>query len=161
MAIQLNVGCKTLIKTGTGASNALEELGYTVDGVSIDHRMYREDIHSDQHGGTSGPPSDVMVHGEVHIITLDMVYWDPAVASKMQYVKGTTAGEVGSPCTLMFGDDKYYRVLLTGTGFTRNYLRVLPTSNNLSRIGTHASLLRLTLEAYPDDDDVLWNTTTA
>ena len=170
MAIQPNVACKALVKIDTGTSNALENLGYSINGINIDEQAFREDIFSDQGGGNSGMPVDVMMHGERHIITLDMVYWDPAVGAKIQYVRGTTAGEAASPCTLMMGDSKFYRLLITGTGFTRNYLRAFAVSRSLGQIGTHPSILRLSFEAYPvtqidpssppTNNNVVWNTTT-
>ena len=162
MGIQLNAGCATLLKIGTGSSDALEELGYSIDGFNLEERVFKEDIHSDENGGTAGPPVDIMIHGQIDVITFDAVRIDPIVAAKVQFVKGTSAGVVPSSCVLLFGDSKSYRVLLIGTNFTRNYLRVVISQKNLGRIGAHASVFRYTLECHMDPTArVLWNTTTA
>lgn len=130
-----------------------------MEGVSVREQVFQEPIFSDANGGSAGPPVDILVHGEVHIITFQAVRFDPTVDAKMLYVRGTTAGAASGGCVLAFADSKFYRVLLTGTNFTRNYLRVLITDKELGRIGSHASVRQITLTCYKDGSGVLWNTT--
>lgn len=160
MAIQSNVACALLIKVDTGSANALESLGYTIDGANIQERTFNEPIHSDEQGGTAGPPVDIIHHGQIDVITLELTRYDPAVAAKLRLFRGVTAGSGPSaPCSQLFADSGSHRVLLLGSNYTRNYVRCVLTDSNISRIGSHASVLRLTFEAYPNGSAVLWNTT--
>lgn len=167
MAIQRNVACALLIKVDTGSSNALESLGYTVNGANIQERTYNEPVHSDELGGTSGPPVDIVHHGQVDIITLELTSYDPAVAAKLRLFRGIAEGlNPGFPCGLMFADSGSHRVLLKGENYTRNYLRCVLVDSNTAQIGSHASMLRLTFEAYAKPIGTspvvwtMWNDTT-
>ena len=51
MAITIQVDGPALIRTGTGAADALESLGFTVNGVTITQQIYRADVYSDENGG--------------------------------------------------------------------------------------------------------------
>lgn len=161
MALQQNVACTVTVKADTGSSNALETWCESMEGISIREQVFQEPIFSDSNGGSQGPPIDILVHGEVHIITFQSVRFDPAVDAKMQYVKSVASGTASGGCVLAFSDSKFYRVLLTGTNFTRNYLRVMVTDKELGRIGSHASVRQITLTCYKDASGVLWNTTTS
>lgn len=161
MSLQQNVACTVTVKLDTGSSNALETWCESIDGISIREQLFKEPIHSDSNGGTAGPPVDVLLHGEVHTITFQSVRFDPAVDAKLQYAYGATAGNATANCVLAFADSKTYRVLLTGTNFTRNYLRVMVEDKELGRIGSHASVRQITLTCYANASGVLWNTTTS
>ena len=162
MAISRNVACKVLVKADTGSSNALESLGYSIGGVNIEERPFNEPIHSDENGGPQGPPVDIIHHGEMHVITFDMVSYDAAVAAKLKAFRGTTDGSAAAtPCGLLFADSGTHRILLLGSSFTRNYLRCVVSASNLGQVGSHASVFRVTIEAYMNASNVLWNTTTS
>lgn len=161
MAIQTNIACPVVIKIDTGTANALEQLGYSVNGCDITEQKYEEPIFSDENGGPQGPPVDIIHHGQVDVITFTSVRFDPAVAAKVQYVRGTTIGSAPDPCTLLFADGKTYRVLLLGDDtFQRNYLRVVVDAKRLTRIGAHATEWQVTLTCHKNADGVFFNSVT-
>lgn len=162
MAIQRNVACACLVKVDTGSANALESLGYSISGINIEVRPFNEPVHSDENGGPQGPPVDIIHHGEMHVLTFDAVSYDPAVEVKVVPFKGTTDGSsAATACGQLFADSGSYRVLFLGSSFTRNYLRCVISSKNLGQVGSHASVTRYTIEAYPNASKVLWNTITS
>ena len=159
MAIQVNVPCTVTVKVDTGSANALESWCESIEGISIREQTFKEPIHSDTNGGTAGPPVDLLVHGEVHVITFQSVRFDPVVDAKVRFVRSIADGTSTGGCVLAFADGAFYRVLLTGANFVRNYVRVMVEDKELGKIGSHASVRQITLTCYKNDSGVLWNST--
>ncbi|CAK9093030.1 Uncharacterized protein SCF082_LOCUS43762, partial [Durusdinium trenchii] len=130
------VGGVQTIKVDTGTSNALETLGKTANGIQIREQVFRENVPGDANGGDAGPPIDIQYHGEIHIVTLEFTYWDDSIMAKViPKLYGGTAGAVGTAGTLWAADSKTYRLLMDGSGFTRNYLRAIPTDYGINEGG--------------------------
>lgn len=161
MAAIVNVAGPVQIKTGTGSASALEALGYTINGARITSQPYFSDVPGDENGGNEGPPIDIQNFGQIDIIRLEMSKYDAAVWAKIvPFLKGGTAGAVGTVGTLVFSGSADFRVLLLGTNFTRNYLRCIPRQPQDINCGAKFSTLLLEWECHKDGSGVLWNTTT-
>lgn len=152
--------CQILVDTGT--SNALETLGYSEDQVTVEERVFRADVHSDEYGGPEGPPIDVQYLGEIHYITMSLVNFDIAVYKKVQpKVYGGTYGESVNPGSLMGADGLSFRLLLKplttpfGTPTAnepRNYLLAFPFTNVRWAMGTKATRVPMVWEAHATQD---------
>lgn len=161
MAATVNVAGAVLIKTGTGSADALESLGYTINGARITENAFMSDVPGDEKGGNEGPPIDIQYFGQTDIIRLEMSKYDAAVYAKLvPILKGGTAGSAGTAGTLLFSGTTYFRLLLTGANFTRNYLRAVLRNPKDINCGTKFSTLMLEFECHADGSGVLWNTTT-
>lgn len=110
----------------TGAANALEFLGYTIDGVEIEENAFIEGIPSDLSGGTSGPPTDYQWFGRQDRISFELGKFDPAVLAKVSQRNNPAASGTLNVGTLLGCSGQTYRVLLLGDNFTRNYLSCIP-----------------------------------
>jgi hypothetical protein len=162
MPMTINVAGPVLIRTGTGASAALEDLGYTIEGVEIQEQPKYLDVYGDQNGGSSGIPIDVQYMGEMHVLRFDLSKWDDAVMAKIAVrLRGGTAGEIGTVGTLWGAASKTYRVLLTATNFTRNYVSCLPLEPVGMNAGSKYSRKSFAMVCYPNSSNVIWNTTTS
>lgn len=160
MAEQFNVACTLTVKVDPGSG--LTTLGYTAEGANISARTFQEPIHTDEQGGQAGPAVDILDHGQIHIVTLEMIKYDPAVMAILEtFQKSGTSGSVGSPCTLLKADSKTFRLLLTGTNFTRNYLVAIPAGEiRTGPIGSKVTRTQITFECHKNGSGVLFNTTT-
>lgn len=159
-SISPNVCGAALIKTGTGSAGALESLGYTANGAEISENQYYGDIHGDQNGGDEGPPIDIQIFGETHLIRIDLTSYDETVADNIRKMGGT----LGTPLTsggLMFTGSLAVRLVILTTTYPRNYPRVVFRGAKEVNKGTKFSRLRLEATAYKDGNGVLWNTTTS
>lgn len=159
MAITVQVDGLAVIKVDTGTSNALESLGYTLDGSQITEQTFTHPVHSDEHGGDAGPPVDMQYMGEVHLIRLLLTKWDATVGNKIMPIYGGTAGTPGTPGTLMF--ENAYRLLIHTTNRPRNYPRVLFYEPRELNKGTKHSQWLVVATAYKDDNGVIYNSTTS
>lgn len=161
MAVQVNVAGACLIRSGTGSASALEDVGYSINGVEIQEDVFTGDVPGDQNGGDQGPPIDIQYFGEVHRLSIDLSKYDPAVVAKIQAkYKGGTAGAIGTPGSLIIGATTYYRILLTATNFTRNYLGAIPRQPMSVNAGTKFSVQRLLFDCYAISGTI-WNSTTS
>lgn len=161
MAVAIQVAGPVLIRTGTGSANALEDLGYSAEGVEIEENVRYLDVPGDQNGGSEGIPIDVQYLGQSDLIRFDLTKYDAAVMAKLTpRLKGGTAGSIGTVGTLWQASSSYFRVLLTATNFTRNYIGCLPLEPHSLNAGTKFSRQRLSFICYPISG-VLWNTTTS
>lgn len=162
MAEAVVVAGAVLVKTGTGSANALENLGYSINGIQIRERVYTLDVPGDQNGGDEGPPIDRQYLGEVDLITMELSKYDVAVFAKLTpKLLGGTAGQTATPGTLIFGASKYYRLLLTGAAFTRNYIGATLIGEPIEfNAGTKFSRLRIEWECHAISG-VKWNSTTS
>lgn len=161
MAAAVVVAGATLIRTGTGSANALEDLGYSVNGIRIFEDVYTGDVPGDQNGGDAGPPIDVQYFGQVDRVELEMSKYDAAVLAKLApRLLGGSAGVIGTAGTLFAGGSKYFRLLLTATNFTRNYLAAIPRGAIESNWGTKFSVIRVIFDCHAFNG-TLYNTTTS
>lgn len=161
MAAAVVVAGATLIRTGTGAANALEDLGYSINGVRIFEDVFTGDVPGDQNGGDAGPPIDVQYFGQVDRVEIEMSKFDAAVIAKIApRLLGGSAGTIGTAGTLIAAGSKYYRLLLTATNFTRNYLCAVPRAAIETNWGTKFTMLRLVFDCYAFGG-TLYNTTTS
>lgn len=148
MAEQFNVACTCLVKVDVGSG--LVNLGYTTDGVQISTQDFRTPIHTDELGGTAGPPVDVIDHGQIATVTLELAKYDSAVLDVLRtFRSGGSNGVVGSACVLMRGGAKTFRLLLTATNFTRNYpIAMVVGEVREGPIGSQATRANITFECH-------------
>jgi hypothetical protein len=162
MAVAYEMKGPVAIKVDTGATNALELLGYSEDGVMIDDQVFREDIKCDLRGGQAGPPDEVQYFGAIHLIQFTLVKFDAAVLAKvLAHVYGQTAGTVADPGTFL--SDNGFRLLLHSTSVPRNYLLAAPWRGMKIPAGTRATRIPMTWEAHAVDVSgtmTLYNATT-
>ncbi len=163
-AIQVPGACQILVDTGS--SHALEELGYSENGVFISEEMFMSDVPGDQNGGEEGPPIDVQYFGEIHRVRMELSKWDSAVAAKvLPVLYGGTEGVAGTPGTLIAAGTLYYRLLLKTTNLPRNYLRAfLRGQPKEINTGTKYSRLVLNWECHANGiggGGTIYNTTTS
>ena len=161
MALAVITTGAALIRTGTGASQILEDLGYTINGVTIIENVYMSDVPGDQNGGDEGPPIDIQYFGQVDRIRMEFSKFDQLVADKIRpRLEGGTAGTVGTAGTLITAGTKYFRLLIEPTSLPRNYLAAIPREPIEVNRGTKFSRLILEFECHAIGG-VLWDTTTA
>lgn len=157
MAKAIQVGGACLIRTGTASAAALEDFGYSINGVRIVEIPYYGDVPGDQNGGDEGPPIDVQVFGITHRITAELSYYDATAMADMslRVLDGTfVSGD------LMLAGTNYFRVLLTAANFTRNYLYCIVREPIELNVGTKFTRPTITWEAHYQGG-VIWNTTTS
>ena len=162
MAITVNVAGLATIKAGTGASGALESLGYTMDGARITSEGYTTNVPGDQNGGDEGPPVEIQYLGETARVRLEMTKWDTAVQAKLEArFKGGTAGTPPTAGSLMFAGGGYFRLLIHSPATPRNFIcaSLLKQPIEINK-GTKFSRLVLEFECYKDPTTgVLYNST--
>lgn len=155
MAIEVHVPGATLVKVGTGSGTppALEDVGYTVNGVDIDEQGYYIDVHGDEHGGDAGPPIDVQWVGQVHILRMVLSKFDKAIVDKIRPgLRGKVAGEVlaADIGSLILAGGFSYRVVLdaVATAYERDYLQCVFREPIVANYGTKHQICHLTAYAY-------------
>src|SRR3989442_12024508 len=109
MALTINVNgeAKLQVKLGT---NALTNLGVTVDGVEIELREYTEPVFTD----TNGPdvPFDEQQFLEDALIRAQLVFYDDTVLGTLRSRASGTDGLVGAAGTLWGAGAGYFRLLI-------------------------------------------------
>jgi hypothetical protein len=149
------------ISTGTGTSQALEELGYTRQGADIRDQAFFLDVPGDENGGDQGPPIDIQYLGEIAIIRLELTKWDETVAAKVRSrLASGTEGQPGTAGTFMFQDSKTIRVLVEPTTGPMNFPRAFLRREWEINKGTRYSTLVLEFEAHKDASGDVYNSTT-
>jgi hypothetical protein len=83
----LHVNGVAEIKVGTATAGALELLGHSLDGVTIDPQYIEDPVFSDAGGGPGGVPVTFIKQGQIDIISADIHVSDEAVLAKIR--KGT------------------------------------------------------------------------
>lgn len=157
MAIAVNAAGVGLVKVDTGASNALEDLGYNEDSIPIQENRKLHDVHSDQNGGPQGVPIEVQNLGEEHIVTLNLSNFDLAIWAKIQAgYYGETEGETGTIGGFMTSNG--FRLVIETTSNPRNYLNAFPITKTIP-LGTKASIYVVQFRCLPVNG-VLFNSTT-
>lgn len=161
MTAAVQVTGPALVRVGTGTDNALESLGHTGQGADVQSQGFFLDVPGDENGGDAGPPIEVQYMGEIARVRLEMTKWDSAVAAKVQSrLADGTAGTPGTAGTLMFGDGKTIRVLLSTTNGPMNFPRCFLRNPWEINRGTKYSRLVLEFEAHKDGSGVLFNAVT-
>lgn len=158
------------IKVDTGTSRALQSLGWTANGVTIERTRLTVDIPGDQNGGDDGVPIDIQDFGGFYRVKLELTKWDSTVASKVRVLgnpngttfSGVSLGQVVTPGTLIVSNSGYYRLLLLPTDATQavNFLCAIPKEDpEQLNLSSKFSRLMLSFVCYPLSG-VMWNTTT-
>jgi len=161
MAIAVVTTGPALVRVDTGASNALEDLGYSVDGVQIIERTFISDVYGDQNGGTDGPPIELQYMGQVDTVRMELSKFDDAVVDKIRpRLYGGTLGSSGTAGTLIAAGSLGFRLLIEPTTDPRNYLFAIPREPIEVNRGTKRSLLIMEWECHANASSVLWNATT-
>lgn len=85
-----------LVKINLRDTNGFVNLGYTTEGVQIEEEFFTNPIHSDQYGGTAGPPVDRQFMGKKAKISLSLVEYSLAVVKKMREGQASTNWATGA-----------------------------------------------------------------
>jgi hypothetical protein len=165
----------TPISVGTGSTNALQQLGFTVSGTQITAEKLMEDVPGDQGGGEGGIPIEIQYFGMLHRVHLELSKVDPAILTKLESAINTngtlstiTAGNSPVPGSLMLANSAYFRLLINPpnqSSLIRNYPIAIPREAHvLGPVGT--KWLRVVMDwiCYPDltqTPPLLWNSTTS
>lgn len=102
-------------------------LGYTIDGVQLEETFFTNPVHSDQYGGTAGPPVDRQFMGKSARLSLSMATYSLTVAKKLREGQASTNWATGVPGTLVnIGglvtcSNAAFQVLLIGAQDTAAY----------------------------------------
>jgi hypothetical protein len=159
MAREFYVNGEASVASGTGGGGALEEMGISVDGVSITINEYNDGIMID----TRGPhvPGEYQYFLNDADIKMELVYFDEAVVEK--WLSGTP----GIPNSYLEWDDAGQLLFLTGraarllirstpfgTGLTGqadcyNFPLAILTGAAETKLGTVRSTWTLTFKAMP------------
>ena len=168
MAKTIHVNGEALARTGTGTSNALEDLGVTVDGAEIELRDFTEPVFTD----TFGPdvPFDEQQFLEDALIRLQLVFYDDAVLGKVRSRASGTDGTIGNAGTLWGGGSKYFRLLIASPtdSLPFNFPTARVRNSASHKIGTRRTLWNIEFYAVPysgaagaTTGGVLYNRTTS
>lgn len=165
--IQIPGPCHILLNTG--ASSALQGLGYTENGAEVREELLAGDIPGDQNGGDQGPPIDIQKFGLIGHVHLEMSKWDAAVAAYVMAKSNpngsipTAAGVSPTPGGLIFSNTDYFRLLLfPSLSLPRNFLIAVPREAHTYNLGTRYARLIADFICYPPlGGGVYWNTTTS
>ncbi|MBC7076737.1 MAG: hypothetical protein H5T92_00260 [Synergistales bacterium] len=161
MPISVQVSGAVLVKVGPQecADTALEVLGYTANGVRIQEEDFYEEIHSDERGGDSGPPIDLVYHGKRVRVTMELVKWDAVVADKLAARISVTTPNPGyayDPGIVMIGGQKAFRLVLKcNVGSWDLPVAVLRGQLEINK-GSRHSRLMLTFECYPNSQGYIY-----
>lgn len=165
MTAAVQVKGAVAISVGTGASDALEALGYSMNGVTYIEEAFYDNVQGDENGGDSGPPIDIQVFGQIHRVRMELTKWDEAVADKIRARANdngsTTAGSFGATAgDLLFAGGAGFRLLLNSASNPRNYLFAIPRPPMEMNAGSKHSRLTIEWECHAVSG-VLWNSTTS
>lgn len=113
-----------LVKVNLRDGNGFVNLGYTTEGVQVEEEFFTNPIHSDQYGGTAGPPVDKQFMGKKAKIGLSLVEYSIAVVKKMREGQASTNWTSGDPGTLtnigglLSCGKRSFQILLVGAADT-------------------------------------------
>lgn len=142
--------------------STLRLLGVQQNETRIETQMFQHPVHSDEHGGPSGPPVEEQVLGKIMRCTFQLSKWDADVRTAIENhgVFGTTGAvaddEVGS---LLYRDNSF-RVLVKPSRnntalvagnddpFLYNFICCKLSSPIAAGQGTKHSILQFTMEAH-------------
>ncbi len=151
--------CEIWVDTGT--ARALEFLGWSLNGITIEEIAYQTPIHSDENGGDQGPPADYQMFGHRHRILMELSKFQDGVLAKLdqRFNPNASSGSVGVGMLLGCATASF-RLLLKAPNFVRNYLAtVILEPIEISPVGSQASRARISFTANVVPGGTLWNTT--
>ena len=94
-----------------GGSGALQELGFTQNGVFLTSQTFTENVPGDENGGDSGPPIEIQYMGEIYRVRLELTKWDATVAEHLKArFRGATSGTPPTAGGLVFAGNGYFRL---------------------------------------------------
>jgi hypothetical protein len=154
------------IWVGTGTSEALEFLGWTVNGVSIQERPFIAPVVSDEYGGSAGPPSDYQLMGVQHRISLELSKYQAGVLAKLDRFYNSIAlgsGFAGVGMLMDCGGLTTRLLMRSGPAgsptFIRNYTQTLVIDPvELSPIGAQATRARVNFIVNAKAGVIPWDT---
>lgn len=172
LAANFLVNGEAAVWLGTGSSSALERLGISVDGVTWEPENPNDPVYIDTYFKT---PCDYQYSPTMATVSMDLVYFDPAVLAKVNSgFLGTADGTLAAAGGLMLAGSGAYRLLIkstpSGTGLTgnadcHNFLNAFLMDKRTVKMGTERSTWKLTfkcLAAFQTSSTVgavLYNTT--
>jgi hypothetical protein len=170
MAELIHVAGPTRVLITGGAANALQRLGFSINGVDIIEEPFHYNVPGDQQGGDDGPPIDVQYMGEIDRIRMELSKWDLTVLNTaLQKLNPngsgapTGAGVTGVPGSLMLAGGFSFRLVLeclSDPTLTRNYPTAFLRNQQETNRGTKFARQSLEWEAYTNlSTNLLWNTT--
>lgn len=149
MAIQIHVPGVALVRVGTGQGGALENLGYSVNGVHIVMETYLLDVPGDENGGDQGPPIDIQKLGERATVRIESNKYEMNVADKLAPFRGDALGVPDAAGRLLFTGQGYYRLLVHSANQAHNFpCAVLARRPREFNLGTKYQTLVLEFECY-------------
>ena len=101
MAIGPYVSGPVLVKVNLRDGNGLLPLGYTEDGIQVQHIPMYRDIFSDRNGGVEGSPIDRQFMSEQARLPIQLVEFEPQIMRRMLHIiagdgsLGETTREIG------------------------------------------------------------------
>lgn len=154
----------------TGDSNALENLGYTDEGVFVREVPRSEDVPGDQNGGGAGIPIEVQYFGAEHFVNFTLTKFDLAVFKKVLARMNTSAAK-GAPGTqvaagtlmstglfrLLIKSDLYHAT--TNALACRNYVAAIPLGEISTNYSVKYGRASMQWRCLPNASLVTWNTT--
>lgn len=161
MPISVQVSGAVLVKVGPQGvvNNGLEDLGYTANGARIQEEDFFEEIHSDEQGGDSGPPVELVYHGKRVRVTLELVKWDATVADKLaaRLTNGAPSpGKQYEAGIVMIGGNKAFRLVLKSAVGSWDLPVAIVRGQFEMNKGSRASRLLIAFECYPDESGFIY-----
>ncbi len=157
MALQLHVNGTAQIWSGTGTANALEQLGVSVDGVTIQLNTEYDEIFTDHYGPKV--PYDLQYFLQDALIKCELVWYEQTVLYK--WLTGTpgaglTLGVMGAAGNLAVQNALASRLLIKSTPATTglttvencwNFLNVVLVDQHETKVGVEKTVWNLTFRA--------------
>jgi hypothetical protein len=163
MATPFIVPGKQLFRVSTGASQALEDLGYAEDGFEYTEEEVTEPIWNDQMGGRGAIPADFQRFGTIVRASLVLNAIDIAVWAKLEKGLNSSSRTAGTNAPadrgiLVFQNDLSYAIRAVGPTTYVEFAQCMVRARTQGR-QTKAARYVLQFEAYPQlQDGVVWTT---
>lgn len=151
MARVIHLNGEAAVKSGTGASNTLEDWGVSVNGVTMTFHPMTEKIFTD----TFGPyvQFDDQQFLETATIDIDFVFYDQAVWEHciVRTMAGAALGTMPAAGTLLGATGNYFRLLIMSPsdGLPHNFLSSKIIDGMVVPVGTRRTIPKVSLEAIP------------
>ena len=161
MPMSLQVSGAVLVKVGPQECQdaALKDLGYTANGARIQEEDFYEEVHSDERGGDSGPPIDLVYQGKRVRVTMELVKWDAAVADQLAARISVTTPQPGlayeAGIVMVAGQKAFRLVLKSNVGSWDLPVAVVRGQFEINK-GSRHSRLMLAFECYPDSQGYIY-----
>jgi hypothetical protein len=148
LAKSIHVSGEALLRTGTGAANALEDLGVSVDGVDIAITDHTDPIYTD----TFGPdvPFDEQQFLADAVVSAQLVFYDELVLAKLRGRANAGDGQLGSAGQLWGAGGKYFRLLIASpTDIPYNFLHARLQNAFSQKVGTRKTIWQVQFYCSP------------